>query len=419
MATSRLSPHAATPDGEPRHRVSYVIGTYPSLTTTFIDREIAALRSLGVDIVVVSIRRPQGQLSPAQERAAGEVRYLLPTGAGAVVRAHGWALRHRPMAYLGSFMQLLTAPHHGASRRRSFLHWLEGVSIASMLRDRRGVGLHAHFADRAAAVALVAARLLASRYSVTAHANDIYVSPVLLDLKVANSTLTATCTQHNLEHLQAELTPGAASRVRRIYHGLDLGSLEPQPRDTRDTLLVSVAQLKEKKGLADLIAAVRILREQGRTIGCEIAGDGPLRSELQAAIDGPPPEAPVRLLGSLPHGEVVELLQRASAFVLPSVIASDGDRDGIPNVILEAMAMGLPVVSTAISGIPEVVDDGVTGFIVPPGDPEALARAIARLMDDPSLGERMGSAGRAFVQEHFDVDRNAMKLLEAWEGSER
>jgi glycosyltransferase involved in cell wall biosynthesis len=399
--------------GERSVRVSYVVGTYPQLTTTFIDREIAALRAQGADITVVSIRPPHGPLSPEQEPIRNAVRYLLPAPARDVARAFGFWLLRRPIALLAETAWLLTRPHRGASRMRSLAYVSAGVCAAYRLRDRRGVHVHAHFVDRAATVAAIAARLLGTTYSATAHANDIYRDPFMLAEKVARATFVATCTEYNRAYLAGEVRPADASRVMCLYHGLDLDRYWPAPGERADPpTLLAVAQLKEKKGLRYLVEACAQLRDAGVAVRCEIVGEGPLRPELEAQVAELGVGDSVILRGALPHEEVLGRYRAATAFVLPSVVAADGDRDGIPNVILEAMAMELPVVSTPVSGIPEAVRDEETGMLVQPHDATAIASAVTRLLADPGRAAQLGGNGRRLVTERFDVTRNAERLLE-------
>jgi colanic acid/amylovoran biosynthesis glycosyltransferase len=395
-------------------RISYVIGTYPSLTTTFIDREISGLMERGVDVAIVSIRRPQGELSPDQQRLQSSVRYLLPPRWTRLLLACLLPLATRPIATLRLLASLVSRPHPEASRRRTILHVLTGLYAADVLADRRGVHLHAHFVDRAATVAMVAAQQLGTTYSVTAHANDIYVRPVLLREKLGKAAFAVTCTEFNLRHLRQELGAEATARLRRIYHGLDLDALRPgsTERDPKPQLL-SVGQLKPKKGLHDLIDAVGALAADWPDLQCEIVGEGPLRGELQRRVKDLGLEGRIRLTGALPHHEVVARYARGPIFVLPCVVAADGDRDGIPNVILEAMAMELPVISTSISGIPEVVHPGDTGLLVPPGDVPALAAAIDGALRDPELRRRLGVNARAFVTDNFDQRQNVDRFLSA------
>lgn len=399
--------------GEAPVRVSYVVGTYPQLTTTFIDREIAALRAQGADIVVVSIRPPHGPLSPEQEPIRRHVRYLLPARARDVARAFAFWLLRRPFALIAEAAWLLTRPHRGASRMRSLAYVSAGVCAAYRLRDRRGVHVHAHFVDRAATVAAIAARLLGTTYSATAHANDIYREPFMLAEKVGRATFVSTCTEYNRAHLANEVRLRDASRVICLYHGLDLARFQPgPPARTVPATLLAVAQLKEKKGLRYLVEACALLRDAGIAIRCEIVGEGPLRPELEAQIAELGVGDSVALRGALSQEEVLGTYRAATAFVLPSVVAADGDRDGIPNVILEAMAMELPVVSTPVSGIPEAVRHEETGMLVQPHDSAAIAEAVTRLLNDPDRAAHLGRNGRRLVSERFDVARNAGRLLE-------
>lgn len=397
-------------------RISYVIGTYPALTTTFIDREIGALIDLGVDVRIVAMRRPSVQPSAEQRPLAALTEYVLPPNLVRLAAAQlRWIVR-RPFTYLHALAYLLTRRHEHGSRRRTAAHFLMGAEVATRLRHRADGHLHAHFADRAATVAFVAGRLLGNGYSLTAHANDIYLNPNLLPMKVGASRFTATCTEYNLAHLRSVLAPRAAARVRRIYHGLELDAyarIERAP-DSAATI-VSVGQLKEKKGLRFLIEAVSMLRDRGRRVSCRIIGEGPLRAELAGLIEHHRLGDRVELLGALQHAAVIGHYAAAGIFALPCVVAEDGDRDGIPNAILEGMASGLAVVSTPISGIPEVVRDEATGLLVPPGDAVALADAIERLVSDAELAGELSARARAFVVDAFDVHRNATRLLQAFD----
>jgi len=187
------------------------------------------------------------------------------------------------------------------------------------------------------------------------------------------------------------------------------------PRNGRRPLLLSVGQLKEKKGFSYLIEACRFLKNRGYDFRCEIVGEGPKRAELEALITALDLDGTVVLQGALPHSEVVARYAQATLFALACVLAEDGDRDGIPNVVLEAMAMQVPVVSTRLSGIPEVVEDGLTGLLVQPGDAKTLADALARLLDAPDLRERLGRQGRKRVEERFNSRNNVGQLIELFE----
>lgn len=389
---------------------TYIIGTYPLLTTTFIDREIELLRSRGMRVDVVAIRRPTAEISRHQRELQSTVRYLLPVGLGALIRAH---LRFaRTAAYWRTLIWLLSRPHRSPGKRaKTLLHFGEAVHAAAVVSAEGVRHVHAHFIDRAATVALVISRLLDVPYSVTAHANDIYVDPVMLSEKIAGAEFVATCTEFNRTHLASLVAPEVAGRIARVYHGLDV-SLYDARRDPEPgpPVLLAVGQLREKKGFTYLIGAADVLRRSGYEFKVEIVGEGPLRHHLQAEIDDHGLTDVITLRGALPHDQVVEHFRKASIFVLPCVTGADGDRDGIPNVILEAMAMGLAVVSSDHSGIPEAVTPSETGILVQPRDVAGLAEALARLLDNPGTARAMGERGRTAVAEQFDVATNVELL---------
>ena len=390
----------------------YIIGTYPGLTTTFIDREIRALRQKGVTVRVISIRRPHTILSKDQEALQRITSYLLPVSWGKFLAAHLRFAFQKPEVYFGVLIKLLASPHPSlAARLMTVLHFAEGVYAAGLIsKGPVCEHIHAHFVDRASTVALVAGKLLELPYSVTAHANDIYINPVLLPLKLKQASFVATCTDYNRQYL-AELVPLNGS-LHCLHHGLDLASYEPiTVSRTGQLMITSVGQLKEKKGFCYLLEACRILKSEGYEFKCQIIGEGSLREALEAQIRDLSLEEVVSLRGALPHEDVIREYQHSTLFVLPAVTAADGDRDGIPNVILEAMAMRLPVVSTNHSGIPEAIEDGWSGLLVPPADPDALVEAIARLLKDPQFRRRLGRNARDTVAERFDVRRNADLLL--------
>jgi glycosyltransferase involved in cell wall biosynthesis len=403
-----------TPEGGGERRaVAYVIGTYPLLTTTFIDREIALLRGLGVDIKVVSLRRPHGRLSPEQQKIAKDVEYVLPVSIPALAVAHARFIAQRPVAFFGALWHVMTRPHPSlAMRFKTLLHFGEAVQVADILRRLPGYGrIHAHFVDRAATVAMVAGRLLDRPYSVTAHANDIYVNPVMLGDKLVQADFVATCTEYNAAHLRG-VCSAATDKILCIHHGLDVHRYEPPERlgEERPAIL-AVGQLKEKKGLTYLLEACAELRRRGHDFVCDIIGEGPLRPQLEAQVRAAGLDEVVTLHGALDHGAVIEHYRTAAVFALPCITAEDGDRDGIPNVILEAMAMELPVVSTSHSGIPEAVDDGISGLLVPQRDVPALTDALDRLLGDATGRRQMGEAGRDIAIDRFDVFGNVKLLM--------
>ncbi|MDY6876431.1 MAG: glycosyltransferase family 4 protein [Chloroflexota bacterium] len=401
-------------------RLIYVVGTYPSLTVTFIDREINILRRSGVDLQVMAVRRQTADIPlSANQRALQEsVIYLLPANWSSVIISQLYFAILHPGRYFRTLFYLLTRPHPRGKARyltprfMTFLHFIEGVYAAHLLRRRQFEELHAHFVDRAATIVLVASRLLEKPYSLSIHAGpDIFVNPVLLREKILGARHVATCTLYNKSYVEAIIGQDLSGKISHIHHGLDLALYHPgSPVPNGQPLILSVGQLTERKGFVPLIKGCRALRDQGHNFTCQIVGQGPQRQELEILIKQLALEDTVTLCGALRHEEVIKKYSQATMFVLPCIMSKIGNLDGIPNVLAEAMAMQVPVISTNISGIPELVKDQVNGLLTAPGDNAALVNAMAQLLNDPALRERLGQNGRQAVVEKFDVERNVRQF---------
>jgi glycosyltransferase involved in cell wall biosynthesis len=253
-------------------------------------------------------------------------------------------------------------------------------------------------------------RVIGVPYSITAHAWDIYADTTMLRQKLQAAEFIVTCTAANCEALS-----GLGARPECVflnYHGLDFVHL-PTPTFDRggDLRLLAVGRLVEQKGFADLVTACQLLRQREVPFRCQIIGDGPLAADLQNLITRQRLDDAISLSGTLPQAEVFQAYQRASVFCAPSVIARDGNRDGIPNVILEAMSQGLPVVASAVSGIPEVVRRHKTGWLVPPGDAHSLAATLQGIHRRPEEARRRARAAYELVRSQFDVRDNAAALI--------
>jgi colanic acid/amylovoran biosynthesis glycosyltransferase len=398
-------------------RIAYFIGCYPFINVTFIEREIQALEAQGVSLKILAMVRPgPGQVMEEARWRMDHVFYVRPIRWGMLIRALVRFSLTRPRVFWGTLVWLLTRPHPSLQARlKTVLHFAQGAYLAEYLRGREVAHLHAHFADRATVAALVVSRLLDIPFSFTAHAKDIYAEDVFLRDKIARAAFVTTCTRANLAYLR-KLSP-SSERLYAIYHGLPLEefeglSLAPQS----PPLVLAVGKLIEKKGFPYLLEACALLREWGYDFACTIIGEGPDREALETERAALGLEPVISLPGNCPFAEVLATMQRATVFTLPSIIARNGDRDGIPNVVLEAMAVGVPVVSTDISAIPEVVHDGETGLLVPQRDTTALAKALACLLDDGALRERLSHTARLYVAETFDHARNAIRMRELFEG---
>jgi colanic acid/amylovoran biosynthesis glycosyltransferase len=399
---------SARPTPERRRRVGYVLKRYPRISETFVASELIELERLGEQLTVFAVSRPE---EPFAHRFVRDLRadvvYLphrLWREPVRVARALRRVVRSDPRGWLGAARYCLWPP------RRKGLRRLLQATVLRAEMERAGIDhAHAHFATAAARLANLAWRMGGPSYSVTVHAKDIYHRDVRVDHlrdKLSPARFVATVSQANRTYLEQFDLNG---RLRVVPNSVDLRRLGP-PRSapSEPDVVLSVARLVEKKGLPDLLAACALLRLRGVSPRLEIVGDGPLRGQLEGAAARLGIDA--RFRGALPQEEVLELMRRAAVFCLPSVVAADGDRDGLPTSVLEAMALGLPVVTTAVNGLAEAVLHERTGLVVPQGDPSALAGAIERLLSDPVLAARLAVGGRRRVERHFSLERSATLL---------
>jgi len=385
-------------------RTAYVTKVFPRFSETFIVTELLAHERAGADLEIVSLRPPVGgRLHPALGRLRAPIAYLPAHG---IEAADLWAAMRRVPAALA----VLDEEAPGADARDA----LQGLLLAEWLGERRIEHVHAHFANCATTVARIASALTGIPFTVTAHAKDIFHEDV--DRDVLRSDLeaaaaVATVSRFNATHLRA-VAP--AARVEAIYNGLDLAGFPYRDPADRPPRVAAVGRLVEKKGFDVLIDACALLRDRGVRFACEIAGEGPHAERLAARIAAHGLEDHVRLLGARAQHEVVALLREAAVLAAPCVVGADGNRDGLPTVLLEAMALGTACVSTPVTGIPEAIEHGRTGLLVPERDAAALAAALERLLGDVALRRDLAAAARARVEARFDSDRNAAALRALW-----
>jgi colanic acid/amylovoran biosynthesis glycosyltransferase len=389
-----------------RPRVAYVLKMYPRFSETFVLSELLELERQGADLRVFSLKRPDDGIEHADvARLSAPVVYL-PESLAGLVRAQGRALRLWPRRYLRMLAAVLRR-----ARWASLKHFLQAGAIAPEL-GRDGVRhVHAHFASGATSVALYLGRLAEVSYSFTAHAKDIYldtVRPADLVRKLQAARFAVTVSDFNVRHL-ARYANG--SRIVRVYNGLDLERfvVNGVARE-RPPLVLAIGRLIEKKGFDDLIRACAILAGERTPFRCAIVGKGPLREQLAGLVAELGLEGRVELAGPLPRERLVDLYPRASALAAPCVVGSDGNRDGLPTVLVEAMALGVPVVATDVTGIPELVEDGLTGLLVPQRDPAALAAAVRQLFSDPDGASALARRARERVEARFDLRVNVAEL---------
>ncbi len=398
-------------------RIGYVVKTYPRFSETFIVSELLAREARGERFAIFSLRASADErYHPELARIEAPVLHLpRPEKASSAWSALAEAAHGDPVIAAGvarELPELLQAPVTEA---------VHAVRIARRARDLGLEHLHAHFASTATTVARLAARIAGLPYSFTAHAKDIFhdeVDEADLGRKLADAHHVVTVSEFNLADLRRRF-PASAGRLHRVYNGLELERFpfRARPPHGGPLRVAAVGRLVEKKGFADLIEAVRMLGERGVPVEVRLAGGGELHDELAARIRSAGLDGCFALLGPRTQAEVRELLDWCDVFAAPSVVGADGNADGLPTVLLEAMASGAPCVATDVTGIPEVVIDGVTGRLLPQADPRALADALAAVADDPASALAMTRAARALVERSFDSARQAERLAELVAGA--
>ncbi len=399
-----------------------VLKGYPRISETFISNEILLLEQLGFAVRIFSMRR--GRESFAHESVArirAAVDYLPETFLRNAHRLlfHNLCLAMRRPRHYAAGLAVARRRFQRTRNPASLRHFLQaGYLVNRCLPGRGVVHLHAHFAHSPTSVALYASALSGLPFSFTAHAKDIYTSvPEQLQEKIALARFVVTCTDYNRRYL-LRLAGGLPTPIHRVYHGIDTqlfgnggGS---RPAASPPYQVLTVARLIQKKGIPTVLRALRQLHERGVRLTYTLIGDGPDRGKILGLVRELGLEAVFRWLGTQPHGAVLERYRRADLFVLGCEVAADGDRDGIPNVLFESMAMGVPVVATDVSAIPELVQSGETGLLVPPGQPETLAAAMLTLLTDGGLRQRVIPAARERVLRDFDHRALVEKLADIY-----
>lgn len=386
-------------------RVAYVFERFPSFSQTFCYREVAELERQGCKIDIYSIRKPHNE--PPQDWDKGlieRVNYL--PDEQELTRRVDDALKKKQLD------QPIVDLVRGWGRRPDFLRLFQAIYIGSPVQKAGINHIHAHFAGLAARTAFWINKFFGIPFSFTAHANDIFAPREFeIDLaKLIGAASAVVTVSDYAANLLRERFGQDAAKIRRVYNGVDVSKFSGAIFSSPVPTIVGIGRLIEKKGFADLIRACNLLKKRGRNFRCDIIGEGPLEEKLRAQIAKLDLESHVALIGPKTQKEIGEMLGAATVLVLPSVVDPDGARDNLPTVIMEAMAAGLPVVSTSIGGIPEMVVHGETGVLVQSGDVTALTDAIERSIIDLALARKLGQAGHERAARLFSIERNVREL---------
>ncbi|MDO5083444.1 MAG: glycosyltransferase family 4 protein [Arachnia propionica] len=390
-------------------RIGYVLKVYPRFSETFIVTEILARESHDEEITIFALRpTTDARFHPEIARVQAPVRWVPRP----LKSSDFWLEIARTLGEFPTFQE----PFARIAPQLADLPTSEvaqGIALARMALDEGIDHLHAHFASMAGRVAWIASRLSGLPYTVTTHAKDIYhesVDPVWLRRVCGDAQQVIAISQFNQRHLE-QVLEGTGANVVLQYNALELDRFiysDPAPRG--EVLRISaVGRLVPKKGFADLIAAVARLEV---SVEVQIAGDGEERAALEARITEAGLGDRVRLIGPRTQSEVIELVRNSDVFAAPCIPAEDGNIDGLPTVVLEAMALGTPVLATSVSGLPEVIQHLETGLMIEPGDVAALTEALTRIATGQVPVERLARNARALIEERFDSRRQAARLLE-------
>lgn len=393
--------------------VGYILKRYPRLSETFIVTEMLELRRLGATVTILAQRDAGESLVHEKTRQLDAPIYYLPRVSG-----HKWPFRYHKDGVSPGLTIESTDADSDASGRRAMLE----AALLAPLVERLGIDhLHAHFATWASEVACHVSALTDIPFSFTAHAKDIFhndVNKQQLARRMAQAKLVVTVSDFNKTYLNDLLAAsGKTGRVERLYNGIDLNLFSSQARNPEPGLIVGIGRLVEKKGFDYLIDACHLLKQEGRQFRCVIAGEGEQRAALAARIREHGLDNQVTLVGAMTQAEVITLLNRATVFALPCVVGQDGNRDGLPTVLLEAMALEVPMVSTRVTGIPEIIDHRETGLLVEERDAPGLAAALAELLETPALRQQICARARVKVARQFNTAENVKQLKEYFRAS--
>ncbi|HYC93498.1 MAG TPA: glycosyltransferase family 4 protein [Thermoanaerobaculia bacterium] len=401
------------PSAEP---VAVLLSRFPTVTETFILREVDEMERQGQRVRLVPMLQEHPPVIhdaalPWTERAL-YTRYLsLP-----IVLANLRTLIRRPVRYVSLFLRLVLGTIlRPGTLARTVAVFPKSVYLAGQL-SREGIRhVHAHFATHPSTMALIIASLSDITFSFTVHAHDIQLDRSLLGWKLSETRFVRSISDFNKRFLE-ELYPQARGKIVVVHVGIEPETYEASARRFQTAAtgvpkVLCVAAHRPYKGLPVLIEACRILKDQRVQFRCDVLGHGPMRDELEQMIRDRGVGDVIHLLGAKPEHVVAEMMGEATLFALPSIIAPDGQMEGIPVVLMEASASGKAVVTTSISGIPELVEHGVTGLLVPPGDAQALAASIRTLLEDPARAREMGRRGQEKVRAEFTLSKCVAQLL--------
>ncbi len=408
---------SAKPDSRDQIRakkVAYIMSRFPKLTETFILYEMIALENGGVSVELFPLLKENQEVHHKEvarlmKKAHFHRFFSLP-----IFMANVHFLLHKPLVYLRTIFEVLS----GTFGSKNFFFGAIGIIPKSVrfAYEMQNLGVehvHAHFCNHPAVAAFIISKLTGIPFTFTAHGSDLHKDQRMLDKKVAAAATAVTISDYNKEVMVKKCGEAMRNKIKVIHCGIDPALFECHDRSGRTGAfqILCVASYEAVKGHKFLVEACGILAKRGVDFTCHLVGYGPLRAQVEAQIAALGLTKQFVIHGGLPRSEVIKLLEKADVFVLPSVPTPDGKREGIPVVLMEAMSSCLPVISSRLSGIPELVKDGENGFLTEPGDVTAIANALLRFAGNASLRGELGRRGREFIIKEFNLQKNSRQLF--------
>jgi colanic acid/amylovoran biosynthesis glycosyltransferase len=387
-------------------QLAYLFERFPAFTKTFCAREVAELYRQNYRVPVFSIRRPNDERPVNIPLDEVEIHYLPDSNSPFFKIPTRWASRR--------FAEYWQREVDSRDKHRFF----EAIYLGSRLKKAGIKHLHVHFAGMAARTAWWIKKLFGTSYSITGHANDIFVEKpdqrVPLESLIEEARFVVSVSDYGVHYLKSRF-PFAANKIYRVYNGIDLAQFIRAEPGARPVRIISVGRLIPKKGYAELVEACSLLNKQGLDFHCTIIGGGPEHLPLRQLITARGLDQIIELVGPKSQIEIVELLARSQIFVFPARRDETGDQDNLPTVLIEAMASGLPIVTSSLAGIPEIITDQINGILVPQQAPEALSSAIRSLLLDPKKRENLGASGLSTAREKFSLMTTVQELIGIFE----
>lgn len=398
-------------------KIAYILSQFPVLTETFIIREIREIRSRGIEVQVFSLKSPKSRVTSHKdvEDFCGNTHYIAYLFSTAVWRSIYYFLKTQPRCLLETITLIIQLNFKNPIVLiKSIAIIPKSMTIAKTIRDMGINKIHAHWATIPATVAWIVNRLNKTEFTFTTHAWDIFKADMMLEQKINSAAKVITISDFNKKYLITKFPDINPNKIVVIHIGIDLTKFKPYKRTPNKVFkILSIGRLVETKGFQFLLRACEILRKRNIQFCCKIiyVRDAyekqffELYHELNLSSS-------VELIPETPQETILDYYYSADCLALPCIVGKDGDRDGIPTVILEALATELPVISTKVSGIPEVIEDGKSGLLIEPEDTEKLAYAIEKLCYDTELRFRLGKNGRQIIKQKFEISANVDLLLE-------